>query len=164
MYSKVKILGHPVHPMLVAYPIAFYTSTLIAYLVFVTVSSGDYFWMKLAIAANVAGVIMAVVAALPGFVDWATGIPSGTAAKRHGTIHLSLNLTALVLFAINAVAHLDKWSPTIHPHTGIGIVLSLLGVGCTIAAGYFGWTMVQTDGVGVDLAADHESRLNPAGA
>jgi uncharacterized membrane protein len=164
MYSKVKILGHPVHPMLVAYPIAFYTSTLVAYLIFVTVSAGDYFWMKLAIAANVAGVVMAVVAALPGFVDWATGIPSGTPAKRHGTIHLSLNLTALVLFAINAIAHLDKWNHTIHPHTAIGIVISLLGVGCTIAAGYFGWTMVQTDGVGVDLAADHESHLNPAGA
>jgi uncharacterized membrane protein len=149
VYTKVKILGHPVHPMVVAYPIAFYTLTLAAYVVYATLSAGDYFWMKLAIVANIAGVIMAVIAALPGLVDWATGIPEGTAAKRHGAIHMALNVTALVLMAMNAAVHLDRWSPTIHPHSLIGFILSLLAVGCTVVAGHFGWTMVQNDRVGV---------------
>ena len=34
MYSKVKIAGHPIHPMLVAFPVAFYTATLVCYLVY----------------------------------------------------------------------------------------------------------------------------------
>jgi uncharacterized membrane protein len=35
MYSRLKIFGHPIHPMLVAYPIALYTSTLVAYLIYI---------------------------------------------------------------------------------------------------------------------------------
>ena len=34
MYSKIKIFGHPIHPMLVAYPIAFYTSTLVGFIIY----------------------------------------------------------------------------------------------------------------------------------
>lgn len=79
MYSKVKIFGHPVHPMLIAYPIAFYTSTLVAFLIYA--ANGNGFWFKVAVAANVAGVIMAAVAALPGFIDWAVGIPSRSPAS-----------------------------------------------------------------------------------
>jgi uncharacterized membrane protein len=162
MYSKVTLLGHPVHPMLVSYPIAFYTATAVAWLLFVT-TSGGYVWVDVAIAANVAGVIMAVVAAIPGFLDWSTGIPNGTAAKRHGTIHLTLNVIALALMLVNAALHLDRWSPTNHPHSLTGFILSLLAVGCTIAAGFFGWTMVQNDYIGVSLSPDDARRLGPTG-
>lgn len=79
MYSKIKIFGHPIHPMLVAYPIAFYTATLVCYIVYN--SNQNVFWFKVAYAANLAGIIMAVVAALPGFIDWLY-IPSNTAAKK----------------------------------------------------------------------------------
>jgi uncharacterized membrane protein len=161
MYSKVKLLGHPVHPMLVAYPIAFYTATVVAWILFVT--HGDYVWVDVAIAANVAGVIMAVVAAIPGFIDWSTGIPTGTAAKQHGTIHMSLNVIALVLMLVNAALHLDRWSPTIHPYSLSGFILSLAAVACTIAAGFFGWVMVQNDHVGITISADDERRLDPTG-
>jgi hypothetical protein len=34
MYSKVKLLDHPVHPMLVSYLIAFYTATAVAWILF----------------------------------------------------------------------------------------------------------------------------------
>jgi uncharacterized membrane protein len=60
MYSKVNILGHPVHPMLVAYPIAFNTATLVGFIVFG--ANGDLFWLKLAIVLNGAAVVMAIVA------------------------------------------------------------------------------------------------------
>jgi uncharacterized membrane protein len=149
MYSKVKLLGHPVHPMLVSYPIAFYAATVVAWLLFVT--RGGYEWVDVAIAANVAGVIMAVVAAIPGFVDWSTGIPTDTPARRHGAIHMALNLIALVLMLVNAALHLDRWILTIHPHSLSGFILSLAAVACTIAAGYFGWVMVQNDHVGITL-------------
>jgi uncharacterized membrane protein len=162
MYSKVKLLGHPVHPMLVSYPIAFYTATAVSWILFVT-TSGGYIWVDVAIAANVAGVIMAVVAAVPGFIDWSTGIPAGTAAKRHGTIHMSLNVLALVLMLVNAALHLDRWTMTIHPHSLSGFILALAAVACTIVAGYFGWIMVQNDHVGVAFSAQDQPRLDPTG-
>jgi len=133
MYSKVKIFGHPIHPMLVAYRIALY---------------------KAAVAANLAGVVMAAITALPGFVDWAVGIPSGTAAKSHGLTHMLLNVTALVIFIINAIIHTGNWK---HPSgTGSGLILALLGVLLTVGAGFYGWTMIQNDHVGVELSPEQE--------
>lgn len=155
MYSKVKIFGHPVHPMLIAYPIAFYTSTLVAFLIYA--ANGNGFWFKVAVAANVAGVIMAAVAALPGFIDWAVGIPSGSPAKGHGLTHMLLNVTALVLFVINAIIHVPQWDST-HPDNTWAIILAVLGVFLTIGADFFGWTMIQTDHVGVELTPD-QARL-----
>jgi uncharacterized membrane protein len=154
MYSKAKVLGHPIHPMLVSYPIALYTATFVSYLIYIV--HGNFVWVNIAIAANVGGVVMAVVAAVPGFIDYVSGIPGGSTAKRHGTVHMAFNVAALVLFAVNAVTHIGYWNFTERPHSGLGIVLAALGVGCTITAGYYGWTMVQRDHVGVQLSAEQE--------
>jgi uncharacterized membrane protein len=151
MYSKVKLFGHPIHPMLVAYPIALYTATLVAFII--AAARGDTFWFRVAVVANIGGVIMAVVTALPGFIDWALGIPTGTPAKDHGLRHMLLNVIALVLFIINAAVHASQWYAT-HPDRGWGIALSLVGVLCTVGAGIFGWTLIQTDYVGVELSPD----------
>lgn len=158
MYSKVKIFGHPIHPMLIAYPIALYTATLVAFII-AAARGGDVFWFRVAVVANIAGVIMAAVAALPGFIDWALGIPAESPAKGHGLRHMLLNVTALVLFLINAIVHAGQWSSS-QRDTGWGIVLALVGVLCTVGAGFFGWTMIQDDHVGVALSPEQE-RLEP---
>lgn len=156
MYSKIKIFEHPIHPMIVAYPIAFYTATLVAYVIYGV--HGNTFFFQLAVAANLAGIVMAAVAALPGFIDWAIGIPSGTAAKQHGLIHMALNVTALVIFIINAIIHTGNWS---NPSgTASGIILSVIGVLLTIGAGFMGWILIQTDHVGVTLTLEQQ-RLEP---
>lgn len=157
MYSQLTIFGHPIHPMLIAYPIALYTTTLVAFII--AAARGDTFWFKVAVVANSGGVIMASAAALPGFIDWAVGIPGGTAAKGHGLRHMLLNVIALVLFIIDAVVHAGQWTSA-HPDTGWGIILALLGVVCTVGAGFFGWTMIQTDHVGIQLTPEQE-RLEP---
>ena len=146
MYSKIKIAGHPLHVMLVAYPIAFYTATFVCFLVYG--SNHDSFWFKVAYVANAAGVVMAVVAAVPGFIDWAIGIPNKTKAKTTGLIHLLFNVTALLLFAINLYMQTGKWNEA-QPDSGPAIWLTLLGVIVTVAAGFYGWTLVQRHHVGV---------------
>jgi uncharacterized membrane protein len=161
MYSKLKLFGHPIHPMVVAYPIAFYTSTLVAFLLYAFTADG--FWVRVAIAANVAGVVMAVVAAVPGFIDWLVGIPSGTRAKRTGLIHLSLNVAALVVFAITMFAYLGRWNDPEGATAALGIVLALIGVGLTVAAGFQGWKLIQDHHVGVKLSPDQE-RMEPGRA
>lgn len=57
MYSRVKVFGHPLHPMLIAYPVAFYTAALACYIVYST--NGNPFWFKVAVVANIAGAVMA---------------------------------------------------------------------------------------------------------
>jgi uncharacterized membrane protein len=158
MYSKIKLLGHPIHPMLVAFPIAFYTAALrgfIAYAVW-----GDPFWFQLGLAANIAGVVTALLAAVPGFLDWLLGIPSKHRAKQTGLVHMVLNVSALVLFAINAWLLWDQWTVAV-PDLRWAIWLSLLGVALTVGAGYYGYTLIQKHHVGVDLTPDQQQYEPP---
>jgi uncharacterized membrane protein len=147
MYSKVKIAGHPIHPMLIAFPVAFYTSTVVCYIVYS--SNENPFWFKVGVVANIAGVVMAVVAALPGFIDWLY-IPKDSRAKKTGLFHMLCNVLALICFAIVAFTECKKWddaSPTLGP----AIPLTVLGFLLTLVAGFLGWTLVQKHHVGVDI-------------
>ncbi len=153
MYSKAKIMGHPVHPMLVTFPITFYFSTLIAFLIHAV--SGSPFWFQVGIAANVAGIVMALTAAVFGFIDWNYGIPSGSGAKKTGVIHLSLNVISLIIFIICLILNAGQWS-TPSPVSRGTIILPLLGVFLTLCAGYYGWTLVQNHHVGVEFSPEEE--------
>lgn len=162
MYSKVKIAGHPVHPMLVAFPITFYTTALVGYIAYG--ASGNAFWFAVGWLANVAGVAMAGVAAIPGFIDWALGIPSHHTAKTVGLTHMLLNVSALAVFGVNAVLNIDQFRSTV-PNSTLATILAAIGLGFTLAAGFFGWTLVQTHHVGVDLTREQQAaeRIQPSG-
>lgn len=147
MYSKVKIFGHTVHPMLVGFPIAFYTATVVCYIVFR--SNQDPFWFKVGVAANIAGVIMAVVAALPGFIDW-LNIPREAKAKKTGLFHMVCNVIALLCFGITAWLQYPKWNE-VNPELGLAIPLTGAGFIITMVAGFLGGTLVQKYHVGVDI-------------
>jgi uncharacterized membrane protein len=147
MYSKIKIAGHPLHPMLVAFPIAFYTATVAGYITYAC--NEEVFWYRLAYVANAAGVAMAIVAALPGFIDW-LNIPADSRAKKTGLFHMTANVIALLLYGINFWLQCDKWNDN-DPSLGPAIVLTGLGFFITIAAGFLGWTLVQKHHVGVDI-------------
>jgi uncharacterized membrane protein len=147
MYSKVKIFGHPIHPMLVAYPVAFYTATLVCYIVYN--SNQNPFWFKVAVVANIAGVIMAAVAAIPGFIDWLF-IPARTAPKTTGLFHLACNVLALVCFGAVVLIEYKKWND-VQPTLGPAILLSAIGFLLTIVAGFLGFTLIQKHHVGVDI-------------
>lgn len=153
LYSKIKILGHPVHPMLVAFPITFFTTTWVAFIVYGV--GGDVTWFRVGFWANVAGVIAALVAAVPGFLDL-LGIPSHLEARRVGVIHMILNLSVVAIFGINLLlqgGRLDE----IAPPGGVAILLSAIGVITLLVSGYFGWTLVQTHHVGIDLTREQQA-------
>jgi uncharacterized membrane protein len=155
MRTKAAIAGHPVHPALVAFPVAFYTATLVALIAFHV--TGDAFWFRVALVANVAGVVMAGVAAIPGAIDLFGAVERGTPARTTGLQHAALNVTALVLFASSAVllwTEWDDWSDAASPalrglHATLPMVLAAIGVAATVAAGALGWKLVQSHHVGV---------------
>ncbi len=153
MYSKVKLAGHPIHPMLVAYPIAGYTGTLVGFAVYA--ANGQQFWLNFAIAMNIAGVGGALLAALPGFADWAFGIPRKSQAKQVGLAHAGLNVVSLALFAISLGFYASHWNGPAKDAT-LGLALAAAGVLCTICAGFLGWMLVQTYHIGVTLTRTQE--------
>lgn len=153
MNTKIKIAGHPVHPMLTAFPIAFYTAALACFIIYAV--NGDVFWFLIAVVANIAGVGSALLAAIPGVIDWLY-LPDNSNAKTTGSLHMLLNVTALFLFGTNAFIQFPKCSVAT-PDSVLAIILTACGVAVTMAAGFQGWKMVQTHHVGIDLPGSGEA-------
>jgi uncharacterized membrane protein len=154
MYTKARIAGHPIHPMLIAFPVALYAATVIALLVHM--GTNDPFWYRVALYSNIGGVATALLAAVPGFIDLVAAVPARTRARVTGIRHAAFNVLSLVLFAIsafmlyrNAGNNLTPEAGTYELDTTAPLVLSLLGVASTLVAGWLGWTMVQTHHVGI---------------
>jgi uncharacterized membrane protein len=112
------------------------------------------------VVANIAGVVMAAVAAIPGFLDWTFGVPTGSPAKTTGLFHMLANVAALALFASNAFITWDQWGRTTPELGAVTLALVCAGLGLTMVAGWLGWKMVQVHHVGVDLTAE-QARLEP---
>ena len=149
VHSRVKLFGHPIHPMLVGFPMVFYTATVAAFLLYQL--NSELFWFRVGHLANKAGVATAVIAAVPGLLDWLLSIPRGTAAHRTGLRHLLLSLAALALFSLTGILNAGKWDET-GADIRAGLALALLGLGLTIAAGFHGWSLVQHHHVGIETA------------
>lgn len=153
MHSKARIAGHPIHPMLIAFPVALYVATLVTLIVHV--ATNDAFWYRVAMWSNIAGVAMAAVAAIPGLIDLLS-LPRGSRARATGFRHAAFNVLSLVLFAISAVLLYRNAGMDLSVAPGpyqldvtAPLVLSVLGVLSTLAAGWLGWTLVQTHHVGI---------------
>lgn len=147
MQSRVRALGHPVHPMLVAFPVALYITGFIFDLIAVSSDNGTFaqvgFW------CITAGLIGALLAAVTGLADW-TGIPSGTRAKSIGLRHGLLNSAALVLFVISWALRIT--APEHRPSVVL-VIVEFVAVLIAGAAAWLGGELVDRLGVGVDADA-----------
>ena len=153
MFTKARIAKHPIHPMLIAFPVALYVATVVS--LFVHIATVDPFWYRVAMWTNISGVVMAAVAAVPGLIDLLS-LPRHTRARATGWRHAAFNVLSLVLFAISAVMLYRKAGNSFYLEPGIyrvdvtaPLALSVLGVLSTAVAGYLGWTLVQTHHVGI---------------
>lgn len=153
MQSKVRLLGHPVHPMIVPFPIAFFTSTLICAIVYLTTK--NTFWFRVEFIANCAGLVTAVAAVLPGLIDWLV-IPTESEAKTTGLKHMVANGFSVGFFGANGAINY-VYLHSAQPPAQSGFLLSLFGFLIMLYAGFKGWKMVQTHHVGVDTSSKEEA-------
>jgi uncharacterized membrane protein len=144
MESRTKALGHPVHPMLVAFPLGLLaTAVVFDVLYLLTDRSGFAVAAAFTIAA---GVIGGLVAAVFGLLDW-TAIPAGTRAKQIGAVHGLGNVVVVVLFAISWLLRMgaQDWEPS-----ALAMVFSFVGVALAGFTGWLGGELVYRLRVGVD--------------
>ena len=97
MESKAKLLGHPIHPMLIVFPLGLLATAVIFDVVALAMRNGA--WSGIAFYLIAAGVIGGV-AAVFGMVDW-LAIPSGTRAKAIGLWHGAGNVVVVLLFGLS---------------------------------------------------------------
>lgn len=150
-FLEGKPLRHPVHPMLVHFPIGLFILSFIldlASLAFPSVPNlvRDSFY------AMLVGVITALIAAVPGFVDY-TDIRSDHPAKRTATAHMILNLMAVALYGINLGLRSSMLADS--KITLLPLVFSLAGVALLSASGYLGGRLVYDEGIAVGRHKRH---------
>jgi uncharacterized membrane protein/nitrite reductase/ring-hydroxylating ferredoxin subunit len=144
MRSKAAISSHPIHPMLVSFPIGLWIMAFIFDLL--GVSRGDESLWAAGFYSVIAGCVGAVLAALPGAIDWLTVIPPDSSAKNRGLLHGSLNVIALLLFIVIAYR---QGSPAAKPD-GLNLGLMAVGVLGIAISGWLGGTLVYRNQIGVD--------------
>jgi uncharacterized membrane protein len=146
MESKFKAAGHPVHPMLIVFPLGLLATATI--FDGIRAARKDPKWSEVGHYMLGAGVIGGLVAAVPGLVDF-LAIPNNTRAKRMGLMHGVGNVIATGLFAASWLARRDN--PGYPSRTALG--LSAAGTGLSVVTGWLGGELVDRLGVGVDEGA-----------
>jgi uncharacterized membrane protein len=161
MESRVKLAGHPVHPMLIVFPLGLLGAAVVFDIIYLISDNAQ--WTVAAHYMIGAGVIGGLASALFGWLDW-LGIPGGTRAKRIGLWHGLGNTAVLALFILSWV--LRRYNPA-EPPTG-AIVAGLSAIVLSVITAWLGGELVYRLGVGVDGGAhlDSPSSLSelPAGA
>lgn len=142
MRSRANIKSHPIHPILVAFPIAFFVGTFIFDILGVIYNNDSLYGV--AYYMQVCGIIGAVLAAIPGAIDYFKTVPPNSSAKKRATKHALLNITNLLLFLIAWILKGNNINPYII------LVPELIGIILLAIAGWLGGTLVYRNQIGVD--------------
>jgi uncharacterized membrane protein len=140
--SIASVCGHPIHPMLVPFPIVCFVGAFVTDLVYWR--SMSFIWATFSVWLLTAGLIVAAFAAIVGLVDFAA---NGRIREfRRAWYHLFGNALAIVLSVINVFVHSRDGYTAVVP---TGLILSGLVVLILMATAWMGWEMVYRDRVGV---------------
>ena len=149
MGSRASLLKHPIHPMLVPFPIALWIFSLISDAVY-GLGWGGALWNEMAFYTMAGGIVGALAAAVPGLIDYLS--MSDQETSKIAKIHMIVNLIVVGVFIA------DLWLRTMFaPAAGLPVVLSVIGVALLGFSGWLGGELVYVHGVGVDSPAERSS-------
>jgi len=146
MRAKARLFGHPIHQMLIVFPLGLLATSLIFDVIHLMGDSEQ--WGLISYWLIAVGIVSGLVAAVFGLIDW-LAIPGGTRAKRIGGIHGLGNVAVVVLFALSWF--LRREAPG--APDGLEIGLSAVAVALSAVTGWLGGELVDRLGVGVDEGA-----------
>ena len=140
--SKASIAGHPIHPMLVPFPIVCFTGALVTDIVYWR--TADIMWSNFSAWLLTVGLLMGGLAALAGLVDFLSS--RSIRSQAPAWPHMLGNVLVLGLSLLNAFVHSrDAWTSVVPT----GLVLSAVVVLLMLVTGWLGWSMVYRHRVGV---------------
>ena len=146
MESRAKLLGHPIHQMLIVFPLGLLAMALVFDIIHL--ATGVALWATVSYWMIAAGIIGGLVAAPFGLIDW-LAIPAGTRAKRIGAWHGGGNLIVVALYAAS------WWMRRPAPDNPmmVAYVASFCGGLIALVTGWLGGELVDRLSVGVDPGA-----------
>ena len=141
METTASVRKHPVHPMLVAFPIGLWIFSLVCDLIRVFGGGGPQ-WATVALYTLAGGIITALLAAIPGFIDLLS--ISDARLRRIGIVHMVINLAIVILYVVNFILRQGSRTDSLAP-----LILSITGVALLLISGWLGGELVHVHGVGV---------------
>lgn len=141
MASPASVKKHPLHPMLVAVPIGLWVFALVCDIV--AAAGGTSSWSMVARYCIAGGIIGAVIAAVPGLIDYFS--IDEAVMRRIANFHLALNLGSVVVFALNLWLRFS-----LAPNSVVPLILSIVGVIGIGIGGWLGGEMVYVKGMAVE--------------
>jgi uncharacterized membrane protein len=146
MSSPASFKGHPFHPIIIPLPIGLWIFSIVSDLIF-KFGLGGAVWNDVALYTLAGGIIGALIAALPGFIDL-VGL-TNPKTKSIAIWHMLINLLAVVLYCVNFWLRMHR-----APGDNVPILLSIIGVVLIIISGWLGGEMVYVRGVAVKQPPD----------
>jgi uncharacterized membrane protein len=148
MESRVKLFGHPVHPMLIVFPLGLLATAVIFDIFYL--SSGNMLLPTASYYMIAAGVLGGLLAAIFGFIDW-LALPNGSRAKNIGLWHGLGNVLIVGLFAVSWL--LRRNNVDFVPDS-LALTLAFAGTALALVTAWIGGELVYRLGVGVDPGAN----------
>lgn len=146
MKSSVNLANHPLHPILVPIPIGAFLLTLIGDIAYTATS--NTFWYSFSSWTMGIGIVGALLAAIPGFLDYISVVPEGE-PKRQATVHMAVNLGIVAIFALNLVMRLFTTAST-GANWWLSLIMTVVGVGALMYTGWLGGELVYRHRMGID--------------
>jgi uncharacterized membrane protein len=141
MTTPARIAKHPIHPVLVVFPIGLWVFSFVCDLVYAV--NGHESWNDAAFYSIAGGIVGGLAAAIPGFVDlFSLDRPI---VKRLGITHMLLNVCAVALFSTNLFLRTQMGAGSVAP-----VLLSVIGLVLISISGWLGGQMVYVYGVAVE--------------
>ena len=142
--TRAQISRHPIHPMLIVFPIGLWVAALVFDVVHAF--TGDSLWRTLAFWNIAGGIVGALGAAVPGLIDYTE---TRGRARRLANWHMALNLGVTGLFVVNWVLR-SRWGEQfLSPDSWIPLAMTVVGNVVLAVSGWLGGEMVYVERVGV---------------
>ncbi len=145
MRSRASYKGHPIHTALIPFPFAFITGSVVFDVLGWLFSAR---WLAItSVHVAILGVITALIAAVPGFIDYVYTVPPRSTGKQRATRHMLFNLTAVALLTVTLFLRLQHADT---PPSFLIIPIELVAVVLIVMAGWMGGTLVTRNQISID--------------
>lgn len=144
MRSKASFRGHPIHPALIPFPFAFLYGAFLFDLAGRLAERPT--WWTIGAHLSFVGIVAALVAAVPGFIDYVKTVPPKSSGKQRATRHMVVNLGAVASFVLAWVLREDAATAP----DALVLGLEAVGVALLTAGGWMGGVLVNRNQIGVD--------------
>jgi uncharacterized membrane protein len=141
METRASVAEHPIHPMLVPFPIALWIFSLACDVIYLFGFGGPV-WKDVALYTMTGGIIGGLAAAIPGYIDYRS--LTDPVIVRIAQMHMAINVGLVLLFTVNAGLRMLNGPEAVLP-----VVLSFLGVAALGVSGWLGGELVYVQGVAV---------------